>query len=212
MKCIKNYVIFLTIFVMNSANAYYSVMDNGNIIENGKYRIIAGPQILLSGSDGVNFSTRLDAGISHSSNMRALIGGGSTDFYAGLALKNVPFPDYGNQPAIGFIFAATFARIDVASETINSVTAHFMPIVSKEFELEFGKITPYASIPIGTKFFDGETEFLTALAIGSELRLAEIPHFSLMTEVGLNLNKSFNYINLGIVFYFDEEEGLKINN
>lgn len=212
LKCYLMTLTFLTLGVTLSQNsqAYYSVMDTGDIISTGKYRVVAGPEFILTGQDGVNFSARVDAGVSDSSNIRALVGGGEVDFYAGLFYKYIPIPDYENQPAIGIMGGLTYSRIEVRNKTMDATTVQIQPIVSKKYDIDYGTITPYGSIPIGARFVDGDVEFPVHLALGTEYKPEGFNTVSFITEFGLKMNKSFSYINLGVIFEFDDTEGIKL--
>lgn len=182
-------------------------MDTGKIVPTGKYRAIVGPQFITTGdNDGTNISGRFDAGVGESTTMRGLVGFGQDDFaYGGLFAKWVPYPDFENQPAIGFIAGGTYGRESVGNETEDVLSLKFAPLVSKDFDTDIGVLTPYASLPISVAFVDGDTIYPVQLVGGSEFKPFNWENVSFMGEVGIKMNKAFSYISLAVVFEFADD-------
>ncbi len=193
-------------FSFSTAQAYYSVMDTGKIVPTGKYRIIAGPQFITTGeNDGVNIAGRFDAGVSESTTIRATAGAGNSDlFYTGLFAKYVPFPDFENQPALGFIGGITYARENIGSENEDVLTMRFSPIASKDFETDIGLVTPYAALPISIAFADGGTIYPVQAVGGAEFKPYSWENVSFIGELGIKINKAFTYVAFGVIFEFSD--------
>ncbi len=194
-------------FSFSTAYAYYSTMDTGKIVPTGKYRAIIGPQFITTGgNDGTNLSGRFDAGVGESTTMRGLLGFGEDSMmYGGLFMKWIPYPDFENQPALGFIAGATYAREEYSDETEDVLSLRLAPLVSKEFDTDIGVLTPYASLPISVAFVDGTTIYPVQLTGGLEFKPYNWENVSFMGEVGLKLNKAFSYISLAVVFEFADD-------
>lgn len=199
-------VLLALLFSFSSAHAYYSVMDTGKIIPTGKYRIIAGPQFITTGhNDGTNISGRFDAGMGESTTLRATAGGGNGDlFYTGLFAKYIPFPDFENQPALGFIGGITYARENIGTENEDVLSLRFAPIASKDLETDVGLVTPYVSLPISIAFADGDTIYPVQLVGGAEFKPYSWENVSFIGELGVKINKAFTYIALGVSFEFSD--------
>jgi len=193
-------ILLTTLLWVSQAHCYFSTMDTGEIIKSGQYRAMADLQYVGDPS-GLNLGGAFDAGVSESSNIRALAGFGSVSFTAGLMYKWVPFPDYQNQPAIGIMAGGVWARYE--GENYPSLRIH--PIVSKDFEIDIGKLTPYASLPFGVTSGPRRNTFPLQLALGSQIKLLDFPDWAFLAEVGLNLNESFSYGTVGAAYYFDEK-------
>jgi hypothetical protein len=189
-----------TALLASTSHAYFSVIDTGDILTPGKYQMSLEPQLILQDYDGFNAVARFDRGINEESSARAILGFGKVDFQVGGFYKWVPFPDTGNQPAIGGSAGAILARVN--GDTQFSVRVN--PLVSKRFETEIGDLTPYASLPLGVTSRKDETVVPVQLALGSELQPINNQNLSVFAELGFNLNKAFGYISAAIAYRFDE--------
>jgi hypothetical protein len=187
-----------------SSWAFYSTMDTGDLLEVGKYRLGAESQFITNEDTGVNGIARFDFGFNEEANVRAELGFGTTDIHIGGYFKWVPIPDYENQPAIGLTTGLLFAQYE--GETELSLRLH--PIISKGFAVDFGKITPYASLPIGLRTYDHDTDVPVQLTLGSDLFFQEINLWHFKGEVGFDVSKAFTYLSIGASLDFDEENGI----
>ena len=191
----------LTFFSL-SAFAFYSTIDTGEIIEPGKYRILGEAQGITDNNSGLNVNGRVDWGLNEESSIRGLVGVGTTDFHLGGFFKWVPIPDYSKQPAIGVLAGLVYAHHQSANEL--SLRVH--PMVSKGFDVDFGKITPYGALPFGLRSFQSRTDIPLQLAGGTELIFQEIRPWRFFAEVGFDLNKAFSYFSLAASYDFDAPE------
>lgn len=203
----KNLITLAFVLISSQAHAYYDVLDTGKIVPSGKYRAIVGPQFITTGeNDGTNFSGIFDAGIGESTTLRGFAGFGNDElFYTGALVKYVPFPDFENQPALGFIGGVVFARETVGNEKEEVLSLRFGPIASKDFETEIGLITPYASLPLNVAFVDGHTIYPVQLVGGAEFKPYSWESVSFMSELGIKVNKAFTYVSVAIVFEFSDD-------
>jgi len=191
-------------FFSHEALAYFSTMDTGEVLDSGHYRVLAEPQF-ISNPSGFNFTGGMDAPLTESMNIRALLGVGSVNFHSALLLKWIPFPDFDQQPAIGLITGIGWARYD--SESYLSFRGG--PIISKKFETDIGLITPYVATPFAVVSGPGDNTFPFFLEAGGEWRPEGLENLRFLTEIGLNLNEAFNYVSFGVLLYFDEEKGIE---
>lgn len=206
--------IFLTLACFLSgtqAFAYQDVLDNAEVLERGHFKGTAALQALTE-SGGGNFTGLFDTGVAPDFGVRALVGFGKTDYYFGGLVKWTPIPDVDNQPAIGFNVGVTYAKW---FEDVKDTTFIFQPIVSKRFPLQEVFITPYASIPMGIRLRDStmrdnDTELTSALVLGSQLQIPQWKNLQFLAEVGLDIDNAFDHVSVGAVFYFDAENGMKL--
>lgn len=190
------------IFTSTPAQAYYSTLDNGEVLKDGEYQAMFSPQLIFNQFDGANFTGRLDTGLMEGVSGRALLGFGKIDFQIGGMIKWVPFPDTESQPAIGGEAGIIFARIG----SINQYSIRLHPIVSKRIETEIGDVIPYGSLPFGITVQSGggdETFMPAQLVAGAELRPLEMKNWSFFGELGVNLTKSFGYASVALSYRFD---------
>jgi hypothetical protein len=193
----------LTLTLTSKANAYYSTLDTGDVLNEGEYQVMLSPQLVFNQYDGANFSGRLDMGLMEGVSARGILGFGKVDFQIGGLVKWIPFPDADGQPAIGGEAGVLIARI--GSVTQYSLRVH--PLISKKLETEIGDVSPYLSLPLGITIQSGgndQTFVPVQLVVGSELRPLEMPKWGFFGEVGLNMSKSFGYATVGVAYRFDD--------
>lgn len=189
--------------------AYTSVMDTGEIMPANQYKLTGETQFITNEDGGLNLGGRFDGGINEDMGFRAEVGFGKTDVFLGGMFKYMPFPDTDTQPALGFNTGILYGRNGSNSET----TLRFEPLVSKQFKASFGKLTPYASLPLGvvlsSKDIRGkkDTNVEMQLAFGSQVKTNKWDNLQFIGEVGLNLKDAFSYISLGVVYYYDVDKG-----
>lgn len=199
--------ILLTLFILtqfSTLHAYQSVLDTGEILQEGRYRALLEPQLILSES-GFNIAGRFDTSINGSSEFHALLGTGISGFHTGFYYKTIPFPDYGNQPAIGFKAGFEYGRIDNEGTT----TLRVAPIASKQLQTDEFDMSAYLSLPVGFSKQGENTFFPLQLVVGSKFRLPDFESIDFATEVGLGLSHSPTYISIAVIFYIDDDNGLQ---
>ena len=196
-------LITAAVLAATPAHAYYSTLDNGEVLQDGQYQAMIAPQLIFNNYDGGNFTGRLDMGIMEGVSARGVLGFGKVDFQIGGLVKYIPFPDTESQPAIGAEAGLIVARI--GSLTQYSVRVH--PLISKRVETEIGDVIPYVSLPLGVTVQSGgvdETFVPVQLVGGAELRPLEMKNWSFFGEVGVNLTRSFGYATLAVAYRFED--------
>ena len=183
-----------------SAFGYFSTMDTGEVVAKDQYRFSVEPQILLNKYEGGNVVARLDTGLNPDTSIRAILGFGTVDFQTGVMAKYVPFPATKSQPALGAMAGVLLSRVGGGTE----FSLRFHPLISQKFEFDYGEITPYGSIPFGVSFRSNDTFVPIQLAAGAEWKPLNYDRLHFLSELGLNINKSFSYFSLGLAYYFDE--------
>lgn len=197
------------IILSNSAQAYYSVLQTGEVLGKGEYQAMASPQVIFNQFSGLNFAGRLDTGLAEGLSGRAVLGFGKVDFQLGGLVKWVPFPDLESQPAIGAEAGVILARIG----GLNQYSLRIHPLISKRIETEIGDVTPYGALPLGLTVESGDrTESFVPIQLvgGAELKPLNTKNWSFIAEVGLNVQRSFSFISGGVMYRFDDSVfGLK---
>ncbi len=188
-------------FVALPTQAYFSTIDTGELVAPHAYRATLEPQFILNKIDGANGIGRFSTGITDESSAELVLGLGAVDFQAGAFYKLIPYPDTEGQPAIGAKFG--FLVADVNDETEYNLRFH--PLISKSFDTEAGILTPYGSLPLGLRVRNDTTTFPLQIAGGVEYKVSGHENLRLMTELGLNLSKAFDYISFAVAYNFDEE-------
>lgn len=193
--------IFAVLCTSQVASAYFSTIDTGELVAPHAYRATLEPQFILNRINGANGIGRFSTGITDESSAELVLGLGEVDFQAGAFYKLIPYPDTEGQPALGAKFG--FLLGEVGNETEYNLRFH--PLVSKAFETEIGVLTTYGSLPLGIRTRNDTTTFPLQIAGGIEYKVQGHENLRLMTELGLNLSKAFDYISFAVAYSFDEE-------
>lgn len=196
----------LLLFSSLPAHAYLSVMDNGEILPYHNFKLTGYGQVLTE-NGGLNMATRVDAGINEEMGLRGIFGVGKTDMFFGGMLKWMPVPDFEDQPAVGFNAGLIYAKDGETRDT----TIRIEPLISKRFNVDNSKLTPYASLPMGIRMrtsrdpnVDENTIMSWQLVVGSQLQLPQWKKMQFIGELGVNLDNALSHVSLGAIFYFDE--------
>jgi len=198
--------IFGLMTLSSPAFAYFDVMDTGEVMASGRYKLTPEVQFITDGG-GANIGTNFDLGLSEDMGLRFQIGAGDTNFSLAGFFKYMPFPDTDSQPAIGFNLGVVYAH-DAGDADF---TVRWEPLVSKKFGFDWGGLTPYASIPLGinhrgsSRYNHDHNNLTVQAAVGSQVDLKTLPDVGLMAEVGFDLNKANSYVTFGAAWSFGAE-------
>ena len=196
--------LLITCLFMPSAWAFLTIGESGDLTPVGVFKLGVEPQFKLSDGSGGNMGVFVDSGLNDEWSWRAQLGTGDTDFWAGGSAKWIPVPDYNQQPAIGLRGEAVVGRDN--SETIT--VFRIAPLISKGFDTDIGRVTPFAALPLGIYATKGNSDNTSELVIGSEGRFEGAEDFLFSAELGFNMSHSFSYIS-GTATYFFNESGAK---
>lgn len=191
------YLIFLT--VPNLGLAYFTNADSGELVPVDQYRLIIEPQM-----GHFNMSAHFDTGVSDSSQMRVSLGSGEDGTHLDFFYKDIPYPDYGNQPAMGYKVGTVFT----SEGGDNIFTIRLMPLISKTFEIDDNRWIPYLSVPFSVSMEKSLSTTPIHAVIGTELSLASAPDMQVGFEYGASLKDSFSYASAFISFYFEPPENI----
>jgi hypothetical protein len=201
------------VFGLPAHAAYYGVLDNGEILESGKYKLTSDVQALTK-NGGLNLGAMFDMGFQEDFGIRALVGFGKTDFYGGAMLKWMPIPDLDDQPAIGVNVGVIYAK----DEDLKDLSFRAEPMISKRLKVDDTVFTPYAALPVSIRVRDSNdplikesTRATFQLVLGTQLQLATYKNLQFIGEIGLDLDQAPGYVSVGAVWYFDRENGFSLN-
>lgn len=205
MNFIKHFALFLlTALSAAPASAYLSFAESAEILPTDRYQVGFEPQLLTNRGNGANFNLFFDANINQDSSARITMGAGTIDFNAFASLKYIPFPDVGNQPAMGVRVGAGIAR----EEGDNWLTAQVAPLLSKKFNTAYGLTVPYLALPFNFINSKEENYVGSNIVFGSEFHSVESQNLIFGAELGAELNKSYSYISLFVTLPFDSSKGI----
>lgn len=194
-------LILLALAPLSAAHAFLAINESGELTPPGVMKVGVEPQLRLSDGSGGNIGIFADSGINDEWSWRAQLGTGETDFWAGGSAKWVPFPDYGQQPAIGLRVDANFGREGDESFTVFRLA----PLVSKGFDTEIGRVNPYLALPFGIFSRKGDSDNISQFVIGSEGRFDNARGFVFSAELGFNMSKTFSYLAGTVTYFFNDQ-------
>jgi hypothetical protein len=198
-------------FMSSPCWAYLDVLDTGEVLPKGSYKLTGDTQILTS-QGGLNLGAIADLGIQDQFGARAIVGFGRTDYSFGGMFKWMPIPDVDGQPAIGMNAGLVYGKWNDSTD----LTFRVEPLISKKFNMESNTIlTPYASLPIGMRVRNSSTQDTASvltwqLALGTQLQIEKWKNLQFMAEVGLDLGNALSYVTVAAVWYFDEQNGFQL--
>ncbi|MGE0527878.1 MAG: hypothetical protein AB7G93_09115 [Bdellovibrionales bacterium] len=210
----RNPVLALILFTFTAAPAwasYYSVLDTGEVLPSGRYKLTGDFQVLTK-DGGVNVGAAMDMGIQDEYGVRALLGAGATDVFVGGLVKWMPVPDVEGQPAMGFNAGVLYGKDGDERE----LSFRIEPLVSKKIQLDTTIFTPYASLPVSFRMRNSDdikrddNELALQLVVGSQLQVERWKNLQFIAEVGVDLDNAPSHVSAGAILYFDEENGIVI--
>ena len=179
-----------------TVHAYYTVQDTGELLSEKEKQVGGELQFATTGNSGINLIGHFDMGFDKESNLRFEAGTGVTTAVVGAFFKWVPFPDFENQPAIGFSFGAHYARYEQANE----IAARFIPLASKKFDTTKGLFTPYVALPVSMSNYDNTSFHPVQFVIGSRYKHPDFDTFDFNAELGFSVTDADAHISIGAIF------------
>ncbi len=186
--------------LLHVSHAYLGLLTDGDILPSERVRAGVELQGVLNENDGINLAGHFDMGLNDSTELMLEAGTGAQDFFGSLQFKYVPYPDYENQPAIGFIFGTTVASESGDSDTLLSLKS----FVSKKFETDIGPMTPYGALAVHFALTDNNDYDPLQLILGSKYKHPNWTNTHLLTEIGIDVSDAFNYIAVYLTYEFDK--------
>ena len=195
----STFTLFTGALFAPKALAAFAVLESGELLAPQKAELGISSQLLLSDGGGFNLGAVSQFGLNESTNVRAEIGTGDTDFWAGASLKWIPIPDLDSQPAIG----ARLGLVTGRNNAENFLGFHGALLVSKKIDTTAGPAVPYAALQFLT--IDNKTETRTGaqLVAGSEYLNPQWEQVKIVGELAMNVTKSFTSLNVLVAFPFN---------
>ncbi|MEM7647067.1 MAG: hypothetical protein AAF203_09175 [Pseudomonadota bacterium] len=195
--------LLLLMIISTPSYGFLSLMDTGNLVNEGEYRIQGEGQILMDPPEGFNLNARFATGLDDESEIQFEGGIGSVDYYLGAFYKWMPFPDTDDQPAIGGRGGVVFADFNGFSTYGFNVT----PLISKNISSGYGQFTPYGGIEMSLLNNVDDTNFSMQAVIGlswspNEWEFPGLKKFNFMVEYGAEIDDAFNYFSFGANYNF----------
>lgn len=180
-----------------------TIAESAELVPENQFRVSLEPQV-----NYFNFNTHFDTGVAEDAQVRLSAGIGSGNYHFDFFYKQIPYPDYSDQPAIGYKIGAIFARENNSSV----LTPLFCPLISKNILIHKDRWTPYLSLPIGVSVFQSRSTTPVHFVAGFEFVPTSVENMQFGAEMGLNIKDSFSYMSAFVSFYFEPTEQVIDNN
>lgn len=182
----------------SSSHAYLTMGESAELVPENQFRATLEPQI-----NYFAVNSHLDLGVAEDAQIRLSLGVGGTGSNLDFFYKRVPYPDYDNQPAIGYKIGASFLAVG-NKDTV--LTPMFAPIISKNLIIHKDRWTPYLSLPIGVSVHKSTSKTPVHFVAGIEYVPSSVENMQFGGEMGLNVKDSFTYVSGYVSFYFEPTE------
>jgi hypothetical protein len=175
-----------------------SLHQDAPVLKPGDFEASLHTDIIFNRGGGFNLSPHIRAGvIEHFLDVDAYIGMGTTDFQIGALGKYNLLPDLKDQVGLSFLGGFGFIRDEGSSAFLLSTGV----LVSKQVELNIGRLSPYGALQLEFLFGDATTVPLTLLA-GAKLNPIELKQWNFYSELSVNLHESFWGLSFGAGYPF----------
>ncbi len=182
--------------VSNAAEA--GVFNIYHFVKPGSSAAGVEPEVNFSNGAGVGFNLKYTYGLNELSNVQAIIGSGTGPrrFRIGGNMTFDFFPDVPGQPGIGLATQLIYYRLP--DNGVLEITG--IPYIHKAYKADDHNIEPFAAVPLGVGFSDGNYFVLAQFVIGTMYHATE--NLSYVAELGVNINHLESYVSGGAVYYF----------
>ncbi len=199
MRIKKSISVFgLGVGLLLPALASAGVFNTSRFVEPSRFSIGLEPSILLASGSGLGATLRMTYGLNDLINFQGYLGqgNGAQQFRTGAGLVFDFFPDDESQPGIGI--ATNLQLVQVTDATRGEFIA--TPYIHKAFFGEKSEIDPFFAIPFGMRVEDGESNWITSIALGAVIKTSEQIHW--VVELGVAVNRTSSYFSGGFVYYY----------
>lgn len=197
------HIFLVSILLTIPSYAYLSLNETAEILPANYFNLGFAPQAYLSDGGGFDISVFADAHLWDDVDGRITIGGGEIDFWTQGSLKWVPFPDVGNQPAMGLRGALGYVR----DQSENFVHIQVAPIISKKSNSLKLDMISYAGLPITFISEKGSNFVASQIALGA--LFFPWQNGQIGAEFNLDLKDSVSSASVFFMFPFESGTGYK---
>ena len=194
----KTFAIGYAVLAVFSTPAMAGVFDIYHFVAPGKSAAGVEPEVVLSNGAGVGANLKYTYGLNELSNVQAILGTGSGPrrFRIGGNMSFDFFPDVQGQPGIGLAAQVLYYRLP--NTGVMEITG--IPYIHKAYEMEGHTVEPFAAVPLGVGFSDGNYFALSQFVIGGMFKATD--SISYVAELGVDINHTESYVSGGMVYYF----------
>jgi hypothetical protein len=190
---------FVALATQSWAGLSSSLMQDAPVLKPGNYEIKFQGDIIFNNGGGFQISPHFRFGLQeHLWDVDAYFGVGKTDFVVGGLSKFNLLPDIEGQVALSFLAGFAYMR----DRAVSNVLIPIGVLISKEFQTDFGAVSPYGSILPEIYISSAMTTVPTSLVLGSKWILDSIKNWNFYSELSFSFYKSNFYLALGAGYPF----------
>ncbi len=176
-----------------------SLMQDSSVIKPGSYEIKFQGDIIFNGGGGFEISPHFRFGLDEQLwDVDTYFGVGKIDFVIGAMAKFNLLPDIEGQAGLSFLGGIGYMR----DETVSNAVISLGVLVSKEFQADFGTVTPYSALMPELYIRAKNSSVPTSLVLGSRWSLDTIKSWNFYSELSFSFYKSNFYLALGAGYPF----------
>jgi hypothetical protein len=176
-----------------------SLMQDAGVVKPGKYEIKFQGDVIFNQGGGFEISPHLRLGlVEHLWDLDSYFGVGKTDFVIGTVGKFNLLPDIEGQVGLSFLAGLAYMRDAAVSNGLLSLGV----VISKEFQAEFGTVTPYGALLPEIYIRSGNSSVPTSLLLGGKWMLDAVKNWNFYSELSFSLYRSHFYLALGAGYPF----------
>jgi hypothetical protein len=201
---IKKITLFVCLFAASQAfaGAATSLMQTAAVQAPGEFEIKVQNDIIFNAGGGLNISPHLLTGlIENFLDLDVYFGTGKTEFQVGALTKYNLLPDVPGQAALAFTGGLTYINNFSDADCKNCVLLSTGMLVSKSFETEFGKVTPYGALQPELLMGSNSALLITAL-VGSKWQFQQTAPWNFYSEFAASLRYAHWYLGIGAGYPF----------
>jgi hypothetical protein len=192
-------VVVLSLSAPSWAGLATSLMQDATVIKPGTYEMKFQGDIIFNGGGGFEISPHFRMGLDeHLWDVDAYFGVGKIDFVIGGTAKFNLLPDIEGQVGLSFLGGLAYMR----DQTVSNALISLGVLVSKEFQADFGTVTPYAALMPEIYLRSNNTSLPTSLALGSRWALDSVKNWNFYSELSFSFYRSNFYLALGAGYPF----------
>jgi len=195
-------IVLLSVQGVQGADIPGGLVHNGEGLKSNTYELLVSPAYdMQSGTGGAYLSSSIRYQPNDDFGVGFGFGAGEPGYNFGLNGVWYVLPDTPNQPAFAILGGVYMNRIAPA----NFFVVKAVPMVSKGFKMDWGKVTPYAGLHLTPSFRLGQPAnvFSMKTSLGSEFSLKSLNNLHLWAEVDVGVLESPQEVVVGVSYPFN---------
>lgn len=195
----KIYLMVMVFVFFQSIICFAGVFDLPSFLEPQKWSAGIEPEVVISDGAGAGINIKPRYGINDFLNAEGFFGFGSgaRGFRVGAIADFEWFPNTDAQPGVATPFSMTYSVV----RDNGDFSFGPMPMIYKSIKTNGISVIPFAALPAGWRFYDGQIRWFTQVALGAMFKIPSSPQLRFSAEAGFNVGESYSYLSGGVTYY-----------